>query len=167
MKADGRQERGSPDSSRVYAEHYDRVLSYLLEKTDRREDAEDLCHTVFEKVFRSLPDYDAEKASLTTWIYRITHNTLTDYYRTGRVYIPLPDDLPSQGDIESKLIAEETLSRLAEVLAEMGGREKDIIIMRYYNGMSLTEISEKTGISYGMVRVLHKKALAILRRRLT
>ena len=94
MTAGHQPEHGTLDPSRVYNDYHDRVLAYLLGKNVSHEDAEDLCHTVFEKVFRALPDYDAEKASLTTWIYRITHNTLTDHYRTRREGVPLPDDLP-------------------------------------------------------------------------
>ena len=167
MTAGHQPEHGTLDPSRVYNDYHDRVLAYLLGKNVSHEDAEDLCHTVFEKVFRALPDYDAEKASLMTWIYRITYNTLIDHYRTRREGIPLPDDIPSESDIESELITEETLGRLTSALSELEPMERSIIVMRYYNGMTLTDISHKTGINYNMVRALHKKALAILRRRLT
>ena len=65
------------------------------------------------------------------------------------------------------LLREETLSRLAGLLAGMEQDKRDIIVLCYYKGYSLTRISQITGISYGMVKVKHKKALELLRRGLT
>ncbi|MBR3640911.1 MAG: RNA polymerase sigma factor, partial [Oscillibacter sp.] len=41
--------------------------------------------------------------------------------------------------------------------------ERDIVVLRYYEGRSLTDISRLTGVSYGMVKVKHKRALRALR----
>ena len=39
----------------------------------------------------------------------------------------------------------------------------DIIVLRYYDGLPLTEIAETLGMSYGMVKIRHNKALSLLR----
>lgn len=143
----------------LYAAYHDKVLAYLTGRTDSCEDANDLCHDVFEQVFRSLARYDAAKSSISTWIYQITRFTLIDYLRTKHPGEPLTEDISSMGGIEETIIQKETLVRLAAALAALERDERDIIVLRYYNGYSLTEISRRIGISYGMVKVKHKKAL--------
>ncbi len=151
---------------KLYADYRERVLAYLTHRTGRREDAEDLCADIFAEVFRSLPRYDPEKSSVSTWIYRITRSTLIDYLRTKRQSEPLSEDITAADDIDEDLIRRETLERLASALLTLGREERDIIILRYYKGYKLTDVSRLTGISYGMVKVKHGRALSALRARL-
>ena len=150
----------------LYAAYREKVFAYLVHRTASREDAEDLCTEVFAEVLRCLPDYDAEKASLSTWIYHITRFTLIDYLRTRRPGEPLSEDLAAADDLPEDLIRRETLERLAAALKTLGPEERDIIVLRYYKGQTLTEISRLTGISYGMVKVKHARALNALRAKL-
>ena len=153
------------DRQELYSAYRDKVLNYLSARVENRQDAEDLCSDVFEQVLRSMPRYDPEKATLSTWIFTIARYTLINHFRRGGRTVPL-EELPDPEDPETALLREETLSRLAEVLAGMEQDQRDIIVLRYYRGDSLTRISQLIGISYGMVKVKHKKALETLRRRL-
>ena len=144
----------------------EKVLAYLTGRTACREDAEDLCEEVLAEAIRCLPRYDAEKASLSTWIYQITRFTLIDYYRTKHPNEPLSEELAASEDLEESFLRREALEHLAQALQSLGQEERDIIVLRYYKGLSLTEISRLTGVSYGMVKVKHKKALSALRDRL-
>ena len=150
----------------IYAAFREKVLAYLLEKTDRSEDAEDLCEDVFEQIARSLPRFDPEKASLSTWIYRITRYTLTDYYRTRHPAGSLTEELPAPDDPEAQLLRQQMLERLAELLTTLETQQRDILVLRYYKGYSLTKIAALTGISYGMVKVKHRQALKTLKTQL-
>lgn len=147
----------------LYSAYRDKVLAYLLGRTERREDAEELCQDVFVKVLRSLPQYDPAKASLSTWIYQITRFTLIDYLRTNRPSEPLSETLAAGEDLAEDYLKKETLERLAAALNTLDREERDVIVLRYYEGLTLTEIARSTGISYGMVKVKHKKALDRLR----
>lgn len=148
-----------PTEDALYQEYRDKVLAYLKSRLESHEDANDLCHDVFLQVFRSLPRYDEAKASISTWIYQITRFTLIDYIRTKHPVNTLTEDIPAADDPEEAFMQRETLQRLAAALAALEQDERDIIIMRYYNGYSLTDISGIIGISYGMVKVKHRKAL--------
>ena len=155
-----------PSGEALYAAYRDKVLAYLTHRTASPEDAEDLCAEVFAEVLHCLPRYDPEKASLSTWIYQITRFTLIDYLRTRRPSEPLSEDLTASDDPAEDFIRAETLERLAAALQALGQEERDIIVLRYYKGQTLTEISRLTGISYGMVKVKHKRALNALRGKL-
>ena len=147
----------------LYATYREKVLAYLINRTACREDAEDLCEEVFAEAFRCLPRYDPARASLSTWLYQITRFTLIDYFRTKHPSEPLPEDLAAADDPAEAFLKRETLDRLAIALRALDPEERDIIVLRYYKGRTLTEVSRLTGISYGMVKVKHKKALDRLR----
>ncbi len=151
---------------KLYAAYRSKVLSYLTGRTACREDAEDLCEEVFAEVLRCLPRYDPKKASLSTWIYQITRFTLIDYLRTRHPSEPLTEDIALAGDLAEDYLRRETLERLASALKTLKREERDIIVLRYYKGQTLTEISRLTGISYGMVKVKHNRALRALRAQL-
>ncbi len=150
----------------LYSAYRDKVLAYFFARVKIRQDAEDLCEDVFEQACRSLPRYDPAKATMNTWIFTIARYTLINYFQRSPGAAPLHGALPDPEDPETTLLREETLSRLAAVLAAMEQDKRDIIVLRYYKGYSLTRISQLTGISYGMVKVKHKKALETLRRKL-
>ena len=149
-----------------YTAYREKVLAYMTGRAACREDAEDLCEEVFAEVLRCLPRYDPEKASLSTWIYQITRFTLIDYLRTRHPNEPLREDIAASDNIAEDLLRRETLERLAFALQALSQEERDIIVLRYDKGLSLTDISRLTGISYGMVKVKHAKALQALREKL-
>ena len=94
-------------------------------------------------------------------------NTLTDHFRRGHISEELNEDYVSSDDIEGSYLKKETLEEIACALKELPEEQRDIIILRYYDGLSLTEISEKLRISYGMIKIKHKKALASLEKLLS
>ena len=151
----------------LYAAYREKVLAYLTGRTACREDAEDLCSDVFAEILRCLPQYDAAEASLSTWIYQITRFTLIDYLRTRHPSEPLAEDIPAECDLEDAYLHKEMLERLASMLKVLSREDRDIIVLRYYKGKTLTEISRLTGISYGMVKVRHRQAVKLLHTQLT
>ena len=151
------------EQTRLYAEYRDRVLGYIRARVHLREDAEDLCQDVFEKVFRSAGQYDARKAAPGTWIFSITRNTVIDYWRRVRPSEELPEDVADEALPEDGVLETEQLDALAAALETLDGELADIIVLRYYDRMPLTEIAERLGLSYGAVKLRHQKALMLLR----
>lgn len=153
----------SPDE--IYTEYRDKVFSYTRSKIQNYQDAEDLCEDVFVKVFQKLDKYDESKSAISTWIYNITKNTVIDYYRSHKYNLELLDNYDYVDEPEEE-ISEESLEFLAKALNELSTDLKDIIVLRYYEGLTLKEVSEKMGISYGIVKLKHKEALFLLKLKL-
>ncbi len=141
----------------IYAKFKDKVARYIYGKIPNEHDAEDLISDVFVKVFKGLSGFDERKASLSTWIYRITQNAVIDYFRTAKSVCGLPEELCFEGNID-----EEMLKSLADALEQLSQRERDIIILHYYSGKTLKNIAEIMDISYSYVKLLHTKALKVL-----
>ena len=69
--------------------------------------------------------------------------------------------------ISESLEAEELLEQLYQALAKLTERQRDLIILRYYTGKTLKEISVSLGMSYINTKITHKKALGSLQKLLS
>ena len=91
---------------------------------------------------------------------------MIDYIRLRHPNEPLTDDIPAADDLEASFMRQETLERLAAALTVLEPELRDIVVLHYYKGHSLTEIARLTGVSYGMIKVKHSRALKALRTKL-
>lgn len=150
----------------LYLEYRDKVSGYVFSRLNNPKDAEDLVSEVFLKVYEKYRTFDAERASVSTWIYAITKNTVTDYLRRERTCSELPEDLSDGEEPGDEILHEESLRELANALSALDERSRTLIIFRYYRQLSLKETAERLGISYAYVKILHKNALRALRLKL-
>lgn len=61
--------------------HYEEIFHYIRKQTNSTEDAKDLTQEVFMKIYNKLNTYNSEKASVRTWIYRISHNHVINHFK--------------------------------------------------------------------------------------
>ncbi len=156
------------DAETLYSQYGDKIRAYIQSRVRNRHDAEDLFSNVFLKITEHIENYDPEKAAYSTWVYTITQNTVRDYFRRsmGRQDTELNEDLPLpdlHADVEGKLLRDETLQTLANALEKLPQRERDIIILRFYKGLSPKEIADAMDISYASVRYLQSVTLKKMR----
>ena len=149
-------------SQKIYTEYKDPVFGYFMKRVQNRTVAEDLLSEVFLKAHSNLHTYDSQKASLSTWLYTIAHNTLCSYYRKAHLQaLPLDEEtLADSTDPVEQAILQEMLAQALETLSE---REQDIIVLYYYHDLSLKEIAEKVGISYANAKFIKSQAINKLR----
>ena len=152
------------DITQIYMEYRDRVMGYIYARLRSRADAEDLCQDVFEKVYAKLDRFDPEKASISTWIYSITRNSVIDFYRRSHPHDEINENIATGDSIDDDLLNDETLAELAVALEKLPEQLREIIVLRYYDGSPLTEIAKKMNLSYGAIKLRHTKALEMIRR---
>ena len=126
--------------------------------------AEDATQDVFVKAWKALGTFRNE-SSEKTWLIRIALNTCRDYQRTGwfrfmdrRV---TPEDLP---EVSVDFSFED--GTVAGEIASLPSRLKAVILLRYYEGMSLRETADALNVSIATVKRRQEKANQILRRNL-
>ena len=152
---------------KIYLDYKDKVFRYVLGKVRNTQDAEDVTSEIFLKVQSSLDSYDEEKATLSTWIYTITHNTVCNYYRNqSRCALSLDENaLNSNTDdgvmaeIENEILKE----KLAIALETLTEREQDIIVLYYYHEIPLRDIATKMGITYTNAKFIKHQAISKLK----
>lgn len=150
----------------LYRECYPKVKRYVAARVSHPQEAEDLVSDIFLKVYQRLDTFDETKASVSTWVYAITRNAVIDYYRGQRHIAELPETLAAEGDLEDSFLRRDALEALAAALAALEERQRDIIILRYYRGMTLKAIADRMGLSYAYIKVLHNGALRALKQKL-
>ena len=72
------------DLDRIYTEYSGKVMGYIRARIRSSAEAEDLHSEVFEKVLKKIGEFDPSKASLNTWIFTITRNTVIDHFRRAK-----------------------------------------------------------------------------------
>ncbi len=148
---------------RIYREYASKVRGYIAGKLFHGNDVEDLTQTVFLKIYAKLDVFDPTRASLSTWIYTVTKNTVIDYFRTQKhedVLCEL-DGAPEYEDDDAGLDLESDM--LIEGLAALPQRERDVILFHYYEGMTLKQAAELMGMSYSNIKLVHGKAIDLLK----
>ena len=148
----------------IYTQYRDKVFGYVRNHVNSIDDAEDITSDIFVKIYSKLDTYDESKASLSTWIYSMTSNTVIDFYRTNHVHSEIPEDLTDEkSTIEEEILNNESLELLANALTSLPQEQMDIIVLRYYKGLTLQEVAAKMKLSYGVTKLRHREALGRLR----
>lgn len=148
----------------LYTEYRDKVMRYMIKKVQNPNEAEDLTSEVFLKALKNIESFDSSKASVSTWIYTIARNTVTDYFRTRKDASELDENLTAAENADTSFFNNETLELLADALESLDKRSRDIVILHYYNGLPLKSVADAIGISYSHTKLLHTKALTKLKK---
>ncbi|MBR6966664.1 MAG: sigma-70 family RNA polymerase sigma factor [Clostridia bacterium] len=154
------------NAEQVYTEYSGKIMGYIRARIRNAADAEDLRSEVFEKILRKVDSFDPEKASLNTWVFTITRNTVIDHFRRSKPSEELDENISDNTEIDEDLLNTENLNELAAALRSLPQQLMDIVVLRYYDGKPLTEIAELMGLSYGAVKLRHQNALLMLRKAL-
>jgi len=157
---------------RIYDLFLHRVYRYALYISGDRSDAEDMTEEVFVKAWQKLPTFRGGEAALLTWLFRITHNHVVDRLRQQRTdSVPMsayepelvaPRDEGTEMTAEQHMLGQQAL-RLAR---ELPPQQRQVVILKFIEGLSNKEISEITGQREGAIRIAQMRALQTLRMRL-
>lgn len=151
-----------------------RLYSFIYSKIQDRDTTEDIFQDTFIKVIRTLKkgNYN-EEGKFLPWVMRIAHNLIIDYFRKNNrmptfnnteefdIFSVLSDGALNA---ESKIIKEQILNDVKELVEELPEEQKEVLKMRIYNDMSFNEISENTGVSINTALGRMRYALINLRK---
>ena len=133
----------------MYAQNADRVYRLLLRMTGNADDAFELSQDTFVRVFGMLDKFDG-RSRLGTWVYQIALNEGRQFLRRKRLgelklaEIDAPTEAPASQSTDSRLDVAEALGRLPE-------EERVLLVLRYFEDLSYSEIAELTGRPVGTV----------------
>ena len=157
--------------SELYEAHAPRVYRYLLSRTGRAADAEELTSRTFANAFANLGGYRG-RGRFESWLMAIAHNLLANWFRDrGRrpptapldEALAVPSETPGP---ESALEAREQARRLREAAAGLAPDRRRLIALKYADGRTNAEIGRILGRSEGAVKALHHRTLRQLERTL-
>jgi len=155
--------------------HKSRVYTYILLIVKDKQLAEDIFQDTFIKVIKSLQKGKyQEKGIFVSWVVRIAHNLIIDYYRKEKNLKTFSNDdkevdiFNSQrftdGNIEDELIQSQISRDLRKLIDELPDDQKEVIPLRHYGELSFKEIAEQTGVSINTALGRMRYALINLRK---
>ncbi|MGQ1891560.1 RNA polymerase sigma factor [Thermophagus sp. OGC60D27] len=138
--------------------HHQQIYSFIFLMVRQRDLAEDIFQDVFVKVIHSLRSGKyAENGRFLSWVMRIAHNLVIDYFRKKKSQKVVSNDqysfdifnnpMFSDYTIEDKLVYEQMLSEVASLVEMLPNSQKEVVKLRHYFGLSFKEIAEETNVS--------------------
>jgi RNA polymerase sigma-70 factor, ECF subfamily len=147
----------------LYRRYLDRVYGYAFYLLGDHHDAEDVTERTFLAALSAIDSFRDEGASVRSWLFRIAHNQVVNALRTrGRRATSSLDgiDHPSGTfDPASALGAAEEVRELRRALGALSPDRRQVLVLRFVDGLSAREIGVVLGRSEGAVRVLQHRAL--------
>lgn len=155
----------------LYRLYLDRVYAYAFYQLGDHHDAEDATERTFLAALAGLPAFADRGSTFRAWLFRIAHNTVANARRSRfrRATQPLPDGFERaapNADPAGLVARADELREVLGALAELPDERRQVVILRFVDGLSASEIGEVLERSPGAVRVLLHRALRDLAARL-
>jgi RNA polymerase sigma-70 factor (ECF subfamily) len=156
------------DFARIYDDHVWQVYGFFAYRVGSRLDAEDLTQQTFERALRAWGRFDARRSAPATWLLAIARNLLIDHFRAGRG--PAHEPIGEEGVPEEALPGVEDAGvdlgldpALARALAELSGRDREVLALRFGGDRTGPEIAEMLDLSLANVQQILSRSLRRLR----
>ncbi len=154
--------------------HRDKIFGFIYSKVHDRELTEDLFQDTLFKVVRTLKKGKyIEEGKFLSWVIRIAHNLIIDYYRKknkmknvyGTEDFSMFDILHDQAlDAENQMIHQQMVKKIRHLIEQLPQDQKTVLKMRIYDELSFIEIAEKTNVSINTALGRMRYALINLRK---
>jgi RNA polymerase sigma-70 factor (ECF subfamily) len=156
----------SEDSMRVlYRTYGSELYGFALSCLGDRGHAEELVQEVFTRVWRHAGSFDPDRASFRTWLYGIARNAIIDLKRRQAVRPALPAHPveEEQGSVDHAFERALLRWQVGAALERLTPEHRQVIRLAHFQGLTLREISERTGVPLGTVKSRTSYALRGLR----
>jgi RNA polymerase sigma-70 factor, ECF subfamily len=156
----------------LYERYVTRIYNYIYYRTGNPLEAEDLTARVFHRAMDHVATYKNMGVPFSAWLYRIAHNLVANWYRdnTRRKEVPLEDTTPLPGHHsdypESALVETQELEKLMGVIRRFPAERQQLLILKFVEGLSNTEIGIIMARSEGAIKSLYHRTLTALREEL-
>ena len=167
---------GNEDSINVLLNrHRKRILDYIYMMVKNRDVADDIFQETLIKVVRFVQEGRyTENGKFLSWVLRIAHNQVIDYFRQKKQrnnvsegdagYDILNNQKFSDHTVEEKLITNQIETDVRKLIDFLPPEQKEVVLMRYYMGLSFKEFAEQTDVSINTALGRMRYALINLRK---
>jgi len=156
-------------SKEAFLTLYNRYLKRVYNRVKSRiphEDAEDVTQDIFIAVVRALQNFE-HRSSFSTWLFTIVNRQIADYYRhryrqgkNKTISIEGTEGLEIQAEnknLDEMVVIQQALHKIPE-------NYQEVILMRFADGLTFSEIATQKGQSLEAVKSLYRRAVqAILK----
>ena len=156
---------GDSEAFGLLYDHYQASVSrFLFYRTRSTTLAEDLTSETFFRALRSMTNFRWQGKDFGAWLMTIARNLATDHFKAGRTRLELTtEDMGAHDDStegpESLVLAGLTNELLLKALKGLPDEQRDCLVMRFLQGMSIAETAAVLGRSDGAVKQLQLRGV--------
>src|SRR5450759_3296101 len=153
----------------LYDEYVDQIFRYVYYKIGNLPESQDLTGQTFLKAFENIDSYEMRDIAFSSWLYRIAHNLVVDYFRREskreRVSIDeQPPALSNQGNPAEAVMADLESERLYKAMQKLTYNQREVLVLKFIDNLSNNQVAEIMGISAGAVKCTQKREVLSLNR---
>jgi RNA polymerase sigma-70 factor (ECF subfamily) len=156
---------GDADAFGLLYDHYQSsVYRFLYYRTRSAPLAEDLTSETFFRALRNMTGFRWQGKDFGAWLMTIARNLATDHFKAGRTRLEMTtEDMRAHDDStegpESLVLAGLTNELLLEALTQLPDEQRDCLVMRFLQGMSIAETAAVLGRSDGAIKQLQLRGV--------
>lgn len=149
----------------LYEAYAKRIYAYVYRRTLHKQTAEDLTSTTFLKALEHIGSYSPAKGAFGAWLYRIARNAIVDHYRSHRPHEDIETvwDLSSTENVATDIADRSSYEEVRDALHSLKPAQREIVLLRVWEGLSYAEISSLLGKSESNCKVIFHRAIKDLR----
>jgi len=166
------------DSAGALERFYHRFGGLVLGVVQRilasRAESEEVLQEIFFELWRRAPQYDRERASVTTWVVTVARSRALDARRArarrpsaqkasgeGSEAMAAPAPEGDRPDLQT--VASERREAVRSAIGRLSAEQREALELAYFEGLSHSEISERLGLPLGTVKSRILAAMKVLR----
>jgi RNA polymerase sigma-70 factor (ECF subfamily) len=148
----------------LYDHYHASVYRFLYYRVGSVPLAEDLTAETFFRALRSMSSFRWQGKDFGAWLMTIARNLTTDHYKAGRTRLEQTTEDMSTLDSttegpEGAVLESLTNEALMAALGELPTEQRECLVMRFLQGLSIAETAEVLGRSSGAVKQLQLRAV--------
>ncbi len=159
--------------TQVYQSYHAAIYRYIYHHLGDAQTAQDLASDVFRRFLQALRNGGGPTRQLKAWLYRVAHNLIVDElrrrkHRDHRSLDDMPGDALRDGAFNLDNLVGDAIAmeRVRHALLTLTEEQRQVVVLKFLEGMSNAEVAEITGKTIGAVKALQHRALDALRAQL-
>ena len=157
---------------RLYDRHAPTAFGLARRIVTQPEMAEEVVQDVFAQIWRDAPRYAQDRASVAGWIVMLTRTRAIDHLRARRARPDLGQSVPPESmpalsaggrDPEQTAVTMEEATLVRAALETLPEAQRSLVDLAYSEGLTHSEIAERTGVPLGTVKTRLRTAMLSLR----
>ena len=161
--------------SQLIERHTSRVRDYIRMMVKNNDVADDILQETFIKAVRVIDSGNySDKGKFLSWILRIAHNQVIDYFRANKNNRQINESDAgfdvlgtmrySERTIEDEIISEQVEQQVRALIEQLAPEQREVVKLRYYEGLNFKEIAEATNVGINTALGRMRYALIHLRK---
>ncbi len=130
----------------IWKEFRDKLFRFILKRIGDISISEDILQDVFLKIYKGINTFKTG-SNLDGWVYRITRNSITDYYRSRKISSELPEVSSKPEKSRTQLAKEETQNRIVRLIEHLAEPYRTALLLSDIQQLSQKEVADKMGVT--------------------